>query len=118
MKENTHFRLLLESLAYVDPECDLYGQKDGTNLTIPLLLLPGRSPLMPVGRIEAGYKLLQVGAGQRILLERVVDVGAVIVKSDQLRPRPLPARLTVKKEYVGLDPMGVKDARRQAQNGV
>ncbi len=34
MKEKTHTRPPLESLACVNPDCDLYGQKGGHNLTI------------------------------------------------------------------------------------
>ncbi len=34
MKENNHTRPPLESLACVNPDCDLYGQKGGTNLII------------------------------------------------------------------------------------
>lgn len=34
MKEKNHTRPPLESLACVNPDCDLYGQKGGTNLII------------------------------------------------------------------------------------
>lgn len=45
-------------------------------------------------------------------------VGAQVVHPDRLRPRLLRAGPAVEEEHVGLDALGVEDARRQAQERV
>ena len=86
--------------------------------TVGVFPVPGRYPFVTVSRIEASHKLVQVGAGEGVLLERVVDVGTVVVEPDLFCPGPFPTRLAVEEKDVGLNPLGIKDAGRQAQDGV
>lgn len=83
-----------------------------------LFPIPGRLPLVPVLCIVAIDELNQVLKTQRLLLQRVMDVGSVVVLPDFLRPRVLTGFPVIKEDHVRLDSVGVEDARRQAENGV
>lgn len=71
--------------------------------------------LIPIHRVVTLHKLRQVGAGERILLEGEMAVGAQIVDPERFRLRLFATGPAVKKEYVGLDALGVKDTGGQAQ---
>ena len=73
---------------------------------------------MAVLWVVAGDEVVQVGALQRIGLEREVLVGAEVVDPEVLCPRCLAGRLAVEEQDVGLHALGVEDAGRQPQQGV
>lgn len=77
-------------------------------------LLPGAATLCVVARDE----VLQMGVGQRFLLECVMHVGAVVVVPNLRRLRVGVGRTVVEEDDVRLNPLGVEDARRQPQDCV
>ena len=74
--------------------------------------------VVPVLRIVAFDEVLQVLQLERIGLEGEVLVGPQVVDPQLLRPWRLAGRLSVKEEHIGLDSLGVEDARGQAQQRV
>ena len=80
----------------------------------PLRLLP----LVAVLRIVAPDKVFQGGEAQPVGLQGEVLVGAQIVNPEFFRPGRLAGGFAVEEEHVGLNPLGVKDARGEAQQGM
>ena len=70
---------------------------------------------MVVARVVALDEVRQVLVAHRLLLERVVDVGAVVVVPDLLRPRVRAGFAVVEENHVGLDALGIEHAGGQAQ---
>ena len=70
---------------------------------------------MAIARVETLDEFRQVLVTHRLLLERVVDVGAVVVVPDLLRPRVRAGFPVVEENHVGLDPLGIEHAGRQTQ---
>ena len=60
----------------------------------------------------------QVLEADRFLFERVMNVGAVVVVPDLLGPRVRAGFVVIEENHVRLHTLGVKDARRQAQDRV
>ena len=82
----------------------------------------GRIPFVPgglapvaVARVVALDEVRQVLVAHRLLLERVVDVGAVVVVPDHLRSRVRAGFAVVEENHVSLDALGMEHAGRQAQ---
>ena len=73
---------------------------------------PSRLAVVAVGGAVAGDEVIEVGARHALGLEREVLVGAKVVDPHRLRPRLRRAGLPVEEEHVGLDALGVEDARR------
>src|SRR5271166_6174319 len=60
--------------------------------------------------VIAGHELVEVGALERLRLERVVNVRAVVEDPQLLGPRLLTGGFGVEEQDVGLDALGVEDA--------
>ena len=73
---------------------------------------------MPVLRVVARDEIRQILEPHRLLLQRVVDVGAVIVVPDLFGPRVRAGFAVVEEDHIRLDAMGIEDAGGQAQDGV
>lgn len=65
---------------------------------------------MAVHRIVIRNEFLQILEAQRLLFQRVVNIGAVIKKPDFLRPRLFTCRMVVKEQHVRFHAVGVEDA--------
>ena len=70
---------------------------------------------MAIARVVTLDEFRQVLVTHRLLLERVVDVGAVVVVPDLLRPRVRAGFAVVEENHVRLDALGIEHAGRQAQ---
>ena len=68
--------------------------------------------------MEAFYKFIQIRAGERPGLQGEIHVRAQVVNPQLFRPGRLAGRFAVEEQQVGLHALGVKDAGRQAQQGV
>ena len=66
----------------------------------------------------AGHKVVEVGPGERVLLEGEVPVGAQVVHPQVPGPGPLGPLPALEEQHVGLHALGVEDAGGQAQQGV
>ena len=73
---------------------------------------------MAVPGVVAGHELVEVQAFERLGLEGVVDVRAVVEDPKLLGPRLLTGGLGVEKQDVCLDALGVEDAGGEPQQGV
>ena len=82
------------------------------------LLGPRRFALVAVAGAVAVDKLVEVGAGHALRLEREVLVGAQVVDPDGLGPGVLCAGLAVEEEHVRLHALGVEDPGGEAQERV
>ena len=91
----------------------------GRDLVVVVALEPVRlfRPLS-VARSVARYEVLEVGDGERVGLEREVLVRPQVVDPERRRPRGLTGRLPVEEQDVGLDALGVEDARREPEQRV
>ena len=86
--------------------------------TVRGFLAPGLFSDVAVLRLVARNEVLKMGIGQRLLLERVMHVGAVGVVPD-FRTLGVGAGWTVVEEdHVGLYAGALEDASRQTQDGV
>ena len=83
-----------------------------------VLLVPGRLALVPVLRVVAADEIRQVLIAHRLLLQRVVNIGAVVVVPDLLRPGIRAGFAVIEEDHIGLDPLRVEHAGRKTQNGV
>lgn len=86
--------------------------------TIRVVLAPGFFPLVAFARFVALDEFLKVLVPEGISLQRMVDVGAVVVDPDRFRPGLCPAWAAIEEQDVGLHPVGVEDAGGQAEDGV
>ena len=68
--------------------------------------------------VVTGHEVVQVGAGQRVVLQGEAAVGAQVVYPQPLGPRRFAGWFAVEEKHVGLDALGIEDARRQTQQGV
>ena len=85
---------------------------------IRVILRPCLMALMPVLRMEAGDKILQIGVRHGMLLQREMDVGAEVVHPHLFR---LPLRAggaLVKENHVCLDARLIENPSGQAQDRV
>ncbi|MNH21177.1 hypothetical protein D3C79_809740 [compost metagenome] len=73
-------------------------------------LVPGFLTIVAVLRVIAGDEILQILETQRLLLQRMMDVGAVVVDPDLSRPRFLAGRFVVEEQYIGLHALRVENA--------
>ena len=70
------------------------------------------------GRPVAGHEVVEVGPGERVLLEGEVPVGAQVVHPQVPSPGPLGPLPALEEQHVGLHALGVEDAGGQAQQGM
>jgi len=68
--------------------------------------------------VITGDEIVEVGTFQGIGLQREVLIGPEVIDPECFRPRSLAGGFAVEEEDVGLDALGVKDTRGQAQKGV
>ena len=80
--------------------------------------VPGGLATLAIARVVALDEFRQVLVAHRLLFERVVDVGPVVVVPDLLRPRVRAGFPVVEENHVGLDALGIEHAGRQAQDRV
>ena len=73
---------------------------------------------MPVLRVVAVDEVRQILEAHRFFLQRMVNIGAVVVVPDLLRPGVRAGFVVVEEDHVGLDALRVEHAGRQAQDGV
>ena len=73
---------------------------------------------MTILRIAARHEVVEVGALERILLQREVEIRAEVINPQSFRPRLLTRRLAIKEQHVGLYSLRVENARRQTQQRV
>lgn len=73
---------------------------------------------MTVLRVVAGQEVFEVGAAQRVFLQREVLVGAQIVDPHALGPRFFAGRFSVEEDDIRLHALGVEEPSGQAQDGV
>ena len=69
---------------------------------------------MPVLRVVARDKVVQVFPLQRIGLQGEVLIGAKVIDPQGLRPGSFAGRLAVEKQDIGLDSLCIENAGRQA----
>ena len=65
---------------------------------------------MAVSRVVAADEVRQILETHGLLLQRVVDVGAVVVVPDLLSPGIRTGLTVIEEDYVGLDSLCVEDA--------
>lgn len=82
------------------------------------LLVLGRLSVMPVLRVIAAHEVRQILEAYRLLLQRVVNVGAVVVVPDLLSPGIRSSFVSIEKDDISLGALRVEHAGRQAQDGV
>ena len=93
-----------------DVEVDLV---EGEDLLVGELLEPfGLDPLGAVGGREALHEVIEVGAGERLPLEREVLVGSQVVDPDVLGLRGLRRRLAIEEHHIGLHALSVETGCR------
>lgn len=80
--------------------------------------VPAFAPLVAVLRIVVGDELLQVVEAQRLLLQCVMNIGAVIKKPDLLRPGLLAGGVVVEEQHIRFHAVSIENAGGQAQYGV
>src|SRR5512132_1825635 len=73
---------------------------------------------MPIGRVMAGYELVEIFALEGIGLEGEVLVGAQVVYPELFSPRGFTRGLLVEKEHVGFHALRIEKASRQTQERV
>lgn len=83
-----------------------------------LFRMPRFTSQMTVVAIVAADKVLKVLKTQRLSLQRVMNVGPVVVIPNLLGRDLFACRTVVKEEHVRFHAIGVEDARRQAENRV
>ena len=79
-----------------------------------ILRRPGFAALVPILRMIAGEKLVEILISERVLLECEMDIGTKIVNPDLARLRFRRGRTFVEKDHVRLDARLVEDTRWQA----
>ena len=83
-----------------------------------VLLVPRCLTLVPVLRVVTAGEIRQVLEAHRFLLQRVVNVGAVVVVPDLLRPGARAGLAVIEEDHISLNPLRVEHAGRQAQDDV
>jgi len=73
---------------------------------------------VPVFRLVAGYEILQIVIGHLVFLFRKMDIGPEVIKPDLFCPRVFAGGFVFEKNHVCLDPLGIKYAGGQPQDGV
>ena len=84
---------------------------------VPLEAL-GLLALVAVLGAVAGHEVVEIGSGERVLLEGEVLLGTQVVDPQLLGPGLLGALAAAEEQHVGLHTLGVEDAGGQAQQRV
>ena len=83
-----------------------------------LIFAAGRAPLVLPPRLVAVDELVEVGAADRLLLEREMHVGAQVVDPQLVGPRLGAALFLLEEQHVGLHSRRVPNAGGQPQQRV
>ena len=73
---------------------------------------------MSILRVVAVDEVRQILEAHRFLLQRMVDIGPVVVEPDLLRPGIRAGFVIVEEDHIGLDALRVEHAGRQAQDSM